>query len=516
MLTTFQRTTTPKKLLPAFLALNLALHWAAQLPWINESAWFWRAAHTLLVTFWFKQDGISLWNYQFPLFGPPWQVPFEFPLYQAACAALSNLLSIDIVTASHITSLLIFDISAIFVYLICREVFESRLAGGVIFAVYLWMPYNFNYSKEILIDFTALMFALGAIYLAMRWFARPARIWAGVLAGVFLALGGMVKVTTMPVVIFPFLFLLLRSLGLQGFKPRFLAHPAELAGFVRGHRAYVAVLVLMAALPLAGIWAWTGHADSIKAANVHTTWLTSAGQREWNFGTWEQKLSLSNWRDYFDNMRRYFFRGGIFALPLIAWLGLLKASGQVKAALLSALLGPLLTIFIFFGLYFHEYYYIAISACISVLIGSGLVTLLQFLMRRRKAWLNLLVGAVLAGFVLVPGYNTFVTFRAYIDQEHQSTEAVYVDFGRKVRAITPANAQVIILQKNWEPNLVWEAERKALLLTYYNTYLFNCEMTRAANYTTVVDTFGSKDLERVLACFEGYEQSYPGVYRVWR
>lgn len=516
MLTSFQRNATSKKLLAAFFALNYVLHFMAQWPWLREGAWFWRAAHTLLVTFWFQQEGISLFHYQLPIFGPPWQVPFEFPLYQAACALMARILALDLLAASHLTSLLVFYLAAFLLYRVCRHFLPGRAAPMVIFFVFLWQPYNFNYSKEILIDYSALMLDLGALTLAIQWFARPQKIWPAVLSALLLVLGGMVKVTTLPVVLLPFFFLLLGSLQDLGFKITWLLHPRQLLAFVNNNRLYFAMLALLVLLPLAATALWTHHADVIKAASPYTAWLTSSEQKEWNFGTWQQKFDLSYWRDYFVQMQRYFFPGGVILFPLMAWLSLLRASPKTRQFILSALLGTLLTIFIFFGLYFHEYYYIAVSANISILIGYGLERFLHLLRRRKKVWLWMPAAVLMVAVVILPMYNAFLGFRAYIDHELADPHARYVSLGQAARDVTPVGDAVILIQRDWEPDLALAVERKAFQVNFRNSYLFNCDHLDGANYTTVVAWIDSPDVQKVLVCFTSYQQVQPGVYRVSR
>ncbi len=516
MLTGFQPTATSKKLLAVFFVLNYGLHIVAQWPWLRESAWFWRAAHTLLVTFWFQQEGISLFHYQLPIFGPPWQVPLEFPLYQAACALLSRISTLDLLTASHLTSLLVFYFAAFLLYRVGRHFLPGRAAPILIFIVFLWQPYNFNYSKEILIDYSALMLNLGALALAIKWFARPHKIWPAVFSALLLALGGMVKVTTLPVVFLPFLFLLLGSLQELGFQIAWFLHPRQLLAFITKNRLYFAMLLLLVLLPLAATALWTHHADVIKAASPYTAWLTSSQQKEWNFGTWQQKLDLRYWRDYFVQMQRYFFPGGVILLPIIGWLGLLRASPRTRQFILSALLGTLLTIFIFFGLYFHEYYYIAVSANISILIGYGLERLLHLLQGWKKAWLWLLTAALMIAVIILPMRNAFLGFRAYIDHELLNPHARYVALGQAARDVTPVGDAVILIQRDWEPDLALAVERKAFQVNFLNSYLFTCDRLDGANYTTLVAWIDSPDVQKVLACFSSYQQVQPGVYRVYR
>ena len=49
-----------------------------------------RQVQTALSAFWVIQDGFRL-DYLTPIFGPPWSIPMEFPIYQWSIAALVGL-----------------------------------------------------------------------------------------------------------------------------------------------------------------------------------------------------------------------------------------------------------------------------------------------------------------------------------------------------------------------------------------------------------------------------------------
>lgn len=499
-----------------FILVNMIINLAAHLPWINEIPGWWRATQTLLTTFWFKQEGISFFHYQTPLFGPPWQVPFEFPLYQAICSVVSNIFSISIITASHLTSLLIFYISSVFLFLICYEYFQRLFTACVIFAVYLWLPFNFVYSNEILIDYLALGFALGFIYLAMKWFSRPTHLWVAGLATLFLIFGALVKITTMPVVVFPFLFLCIRGVADRGFKWGLFLQPKNLWGFIKTYRSFITTVILMVLIPLLSALLWTYHTDSIKLANPLTVWLSSKNLADWNYGTLEQKLNLKNWWDWIKNIYFYFFLGVLIIFPILSLYKARKAPNHGKDIIFSALFGSFLTIFIFFNLYQHRYYYIAISAFISILIGYGLDWTIMFFKRKVKTPHFYIFMIILAGIIVYPGYLHGIVFRSNFEFDHAYVEHIYNNIARQAQAITPMDGYVISIQKDWESSPALAAERKILVIDPRNSGLFTCEMVNSTNYTTVIEVYDSPDTEKALACFEYYEEVTPGVYRVWR
>ena len=47
-----------------------------------------RQSQTAISTYHFVQHGV-VWNYITPILGPPWEIPLEFPLFQACAAWLT-------------------------------------------------------------------------------------------------------------------------------------------------------------------------------------------------------------------------------------------------------------------------------------------------------------------------------------------------------------------------------------------------------------------------------------------
>ncbi len=152
---------SPDKLTGTLFALDAILSLAARPPFLFHISSWWRSSHTLWTSYWFQKEGIQLFHYQTPLFGYPWEVPFEFPLYQALSAIFANLSGLDITLASRLTAVIIFYASAILLFLLLLEVIQNRPLTLIILTVYLWLPFSVAYSTEILIDYLSLALALG-------------------------------------------------------------------------------------------------------------------------------------------------------------------------------------------------------------------------------------------------------------------------------------------------------------------------------------------------------------------
>src|SRR5262245_29641268 len=79
-------------------------------PLVEDHAF--RQTQTAITVWTFVEDGISLWNYQTPVFGAPWRTPFEFPLYQASAALLVKAGIQNIDAACRLANIFYFYASA--------------------------------------------------------------------------------------------------------------------------------------------------------------------------------------------------------------------------------------------------------------------------------------------------------------------------------------------------------------------------------------------------------------------
>src|SRR5882757_9798087 len=89
-----------------WLMLVVAL-WSWSLTWsgpITDRHDF-RQLQTAISAHWLKQDGFRL-NYETPLFGPPWSIPMEFPVYQWCVATFSRLTGVPLIQSGRATSIL--------------------------------------------------------------------------------------------------------------------------------------------------------------------------------------------------------------------------------------------------------------------------------------------------------------------------------------------------------------------------------------------------------------------------
>ena len=242
-------------------------------------------------------------DYETPLFGPPWRVPFEFPTYQLTAATLGRLmpgLSVDM--ACRIAALGWFYLSAALLFGLVRR--QVTLAFATVsLGLYLWSPFAIHWSRAAMIDYCTVALGLGYLALGLWALQRSngaslagavsagASIAGGAIAGASIAgaaiagaLTAATKATSWPGVAF--------VLGLA-----FLAeqrHSSTWRSWPGRARAAGRALVLFG-VPLAAGVAWTAWADRTKGASEWTRWLTSSAIRTWNFGRWSDRFELDTW-----------------------------------------------------------------------------------------------------------------------------------------------------------------------------------------------------------------------------
>lgn len=501
-----------------FIIISLVISMIARFPFMNHISSNWRSSQTLLTSFWFQKEGISLFHSQLPLYGPSWQVPFEFPIYQAISVLFSNITHVDLTLSSRIISVTSYYITAILLLLLCLKFLDSKFLAATILWVFLWLPYTILYSTEILIDYSSVALALGYILGLKTFIDSPRNLLLFILTVIVGSLGAMVKITTMAITIIPAIFIVLDGIQSWGIVRGDLVSFKTLINKTQKHILSFFMLFVIAVLPLLAGSQWTKFADSIKQKNIFTIWLTSPQLINWNFGTWEQKTSFANWWKWLILINNYFFMGGILLIFAVGGIIFLyKMPSKNRFFFGAALTGAILTIFIFFNLYLHDYYYIAISAYMSVVIGFGIYYLTKSLLEQKKIWW-IALSSIFFLFILMRGTEQYKAFQAANDVQMKSVEKKYIPLAKQVAEITPKDKYIISLQKSWYPDFVLYTERKSLIFSAMEEKIYSCDILNRYDYRTVVvvdrDPTVAKRLQKVLSCFKSVKLLTPNIYRI--
>ncbi len=482
-----------------------------RIPNVGYPAYGFRQGQTAISAYWFQQEGISLLKYQTPLFGPPWRMPLEFPIFQATAVLIAKVFHVkEIDVACRVTALLYFYLSAIFLYLLCGAYFTRRGVSTVVTIVYMFLPYTIKFSTEPLIDYAALAFALGYLYFLARWFDNIPE-WPSLFMATLLgSLGYLVKITTMPVVIVTAGFLLLRSLAQRGLLDWHLP-TSDMKHIVVRERVLLASVPVAFAVPALAGYTWVIYTDRVKAASPFTAWLTSQALSTWNYGTWEDKTDPRHWMSWLAMLRAYFMPNVFLVFAIVGVLCVYKYSTKSRDLVGSSILGVLLTMFIFFNLYRHDYYYIALSASVSIVTGLGIYQLLDNASHWNLWWqVFLLIGIAYSGMA---GVQEVTRNRIYLaDTYKMAPFSGATEASRKAISLTPPEEFIVSVQGSWDASTLYAMRRKGFIWTgernaTQKTAL--CEMLTHEKFSTLIGDPGDAHTQEALTCWKYHLLAMP-------
>lgn len=495
-----------------------------RIPGLYYASYWWRAVQTESTAYWFGKVGINLLNYQTPLYGPPWQIPFEFPLFQAIAAVISKMGIGDLVFACRLTALLSFYLSALFLYLVCKEIFMDNRTNFAIITIYLWLPYNIYYSLEPLIDYLALALALAYLFFILSWLKTGSSNWNALFATIFGSLSVLVKPTTAPIVVIPIITFVVKDIVAiyrrnftQALNLRFVLSK------ILDLRGYWLALVLMATVPLLAGSFWTRYSDQVKNSSIFTQWLTSPALVTWNFGTWELRSDLSIWIAYAIVAQRFLLPYGLVCFGILGLYIAIKerikfgnTNERISLFIISIGASSLLVFVVFINLYRHEYYYIALSASLAIMAGYGI----------RRFWQTSQEPPRILGFVfvlftivfLIFNIKDYIMFRDIAISDTQKMQQS-ITWAREVQQYVLADDWVAFVESDWDPTYVYSLERKIMVVTPRELEKPLCQLLSNEHFSLVVvgDLSYSRNeqlLTNTFKCFKSSVEVMPGVYQV--
>jgi len=392
----------------------------------------------------FYQNGIDLFHPQVPVFGPPFFLPIEFPLFQAAASLVMHL-GVLPDAAVRLTALVCFLITAALLWRLLVTV-AGEAAGLAGLAAFLFSPLGLIVSRMSLIEYMATAGGLAFILWGLRWHETGKWRWyvAALAAG---AIGLLVKSTTGAIYLVP-LFVLVLGVWFRGKLP------------VSRRSVYALAIVVLFGVPLLLALGWTVYADGVRASNPDSAWFSSSGGLAgYYFGTLQQKLDPTTWFTLVDEAQGLLFGGTLWLWGLLALAAALLLARRAFAIslVLSAAIGPLIftTQYLVPG---QEYYMAAISPLVAV--GIGLAG--GWLWRERhhpvsKVVLTALVLGWAITLHLSQGYWGREYARSY-DPSQILPAAAYV------AANSQPDELVALAGQDWDPSIFYYARREGLMV----------------------------------------------------
>ena len=385
----------------------------------------------------FHEEGIDLLHPKLPVFGDPFEAPFEFPLFQAL-ATLPMDMGLAEDTALRTTCLACFVLTALLLWGLVRHVAGPVSGVGAVIA-FAFTPLALVWSRTSMIEYLATAGAVGFTFAVVFWRDRRHALFlaAAIAAGL---VGMLVKPTTAVFWILP--ALAYRPRERSGTAPRRRIDPWTV----------VAVVV-----PLVAGALWTRHADAIKAASPVTEWLTGWNLRRWNFGWSRQRLDPEAWRVILEQAVPNVL--SLYTLLLVpaaiaAWRSTQRLFWVAVAS--AAVLPPV----VFMNLYVHhDYYLAAVSPAVAAVIGLGAGWVWSVV---RPRWL---VAAVPCAMLLL-AWGTLEHGRGYWLRIHGGfDDSQVMPLASEITAHTRGNDLVATMGLDWSPAVLYYAHRRGHMVT---------------------------------------------------
>lgn len=307
-----------------------------------------RQSQTALSILFIQQDQNYDLAYPTPVFGPPWSIPMEFPLYQWSSAILSTETGASIPRTSRIISIVCFYLGLVAAGLLMRRFSADVTTILLALSLVLMAPIYIFYSRAVLIESMALALSLWFLW-AFDIVRRQGSWWAVVATTLFGAMAAGVKVTT-------FAIWGTLALGLG------LSRIVELTrnGATKKRNTFIAQASIGGIVPLVAGIAWVRFADAIKAESPGGFFLTSKNMSDFNFGNLGDRFDLALWQQLFGHAQT-----GV--TPWMGW-GLLIVmlgvpfSGRRSRIAIWLVLATVGTWLSFPRLYqIHDYYFYAVG-----------------------------------------------------------------------------------------------------------------------------------------------------------
>jgi hypothetical protein len=453
--------------------------WAISIGWKNSlfDYYGFRQTQTAISSYYMMQGGGFI-RYETPVLGPPWSIPFEFPLYQWLVASLTRLLSSPVETTGRFVSVVFYFLTFIPLADILLSLRFKRAQIIIPLALFAASPFYIFNSRCFMIESTALFFSVSYLALVF-WLFRVRHLWL-VTLGVTVcgALAGVVKVTTFA----PFLFAGVLVISLRFWQKY------KKDGFQ--FKNYCLMLACCIVLPVALTAVWTHFADTVKSQNPIAVQMTSKALATWNYGTLSQRFTL---RNYFRFGRTLESFVGHFAALVIALMLAAVFCRRVLPIVLVCLALYAGTIEVFFNLhYVHAYYAYANAIFVVVAVGIVLGSVVE--LRGRRGWLGVLAFALVLCFC---GYNYFFGrfYQFHSIYQLQSTNArgrpSAADF--TMRSTRPDDV-IVILGLTWSSEFPYQTHRRSIMDPWPNR---SSEPLKAA-----MENQGTARISAVVACDE--------------
>ena len=403
-----------------------------------------RQTHTAIIAYYIDQENNFSPLYSVPIFGKPWSVPMEFPLYEWSVVLLSRATHWPHYESARTISLACFYLTLPAIWLLLGHLGLAKPRRLLVLMLILTCPVYIFYSRAFLMESMALMFS--AWFLALFVLTLQERR-VGWLVGCAIAGtgAGLVKSTT-------FLVWLVPAALFGGWRLW-----REMRGAAEGTAVSRTVGWGLGAVAVPGVatWWWVRFTDAIKAPHPSAHIFTSSELSAGNFGMYSLTAHFSpqTWRMLLDRWQDAILWPWLIFLVLAAGLLLSGKSRRGRLLLTAGLFFAAQWMFPY-AYALQEYYF---YACAVFLLGALGFALEEVLDSGWPAWVRWTMVVALP-LALLANYR-----RVYYDLQSVPSPGG-TGLTEALKHYTPPGSVIIVAGADWAPIIPYYSQRRALMI----------------------------------------------------
>ena len=411
-----------------------------------------RQTQTALTAFWLVKNGFSL-AYETPVVGPPWSIPFEFPIYQYIVALISDSTKFSLDATGRLVSFLFLALCLVPVRSITRQLNFSSSVFYIFSALLFSSPLYLYWGRTFMIETTAVFFSLVAIKYFIDIVQGGNSIKHSALFFIFIILGILQKATTgLPILAILGLVYFYFSINELFLKIKQKNFPSK--GF---YFSKIASAFFYFGIPLIiGIF-WTLYTDQVKSLNGIGKNLTSAALSTWNWGSWGQRFSSDLyvgviWKKIFEQNL-----SGLLGIAILTCALLSNVKKSVKKVIFTALLMGFFPLFLFTNLHIvHTYYQTANVIFLIYAIAVSIDDMLNNYCNKK------ILTLFLIAIMVISNYSWFsIAYLPAIKQEFNKNNSREFAIAEILKKEIPEEKYFIAFGNDWSSSLAYLAERKS-------------------------------------------------------
>lgn len=430
----------------------IALHYAKQIE-VD-----FRQTQTALTAYWLIKNGFSL-TYETPVLGPPWSIPFEFPIYQYIVALISKCFHTPLNATGRIISYIFLVLCLIPVRSFTKKLQLSDSVFYIFAALLFSSPVYLYWGRSFMIETASLFFALTGIKYFIDIINNQSSYKNILLFSVFMTLSLLQKATTgLPVILILGLIYIYLILKQENSLTKKLFNQTNL------------IIICAFLIPLIMTVFWTSYTDQIKLLNPVGRSLTSSVLKTWNFGTLKQRLSFNDL--YIDLIYDRVFNKNLFGILGIVILiipFLLNIPRKLKSII--SILMAFAPFFIFTNLHIRHGYYqtaniIFFLYAVSVAIGQT-----------SDSYQKNSISVLLTTLIVLSNYFNFkttyfdfnfkITYFERIKEKLNAANSTEVAVAKIIKKYVPENKYFIAFGNGWSSTIAYLAERKSFTVPHF-------------------------------------------------